>query len=99
MQFQKTSKNEFREELWLPWQPKEKTLKIFLSQTVVRVVRFHMEIKKDIFKKSSCPKPQWLELLYLACSIIVTLYQNTSNYGPGVEISPMLWVLGFHIEI
>ena len=27
------------------------------------------------------------------------LYQNTSNYGPGVEISPMLWGLGFHIEI
>ena len=25
---------EFREELWLQWQPKEKTLKIFLSQTV-----------------------------------------------------------------
>ena len=24
---------------------------------------------------------------------------NTSNYGPGVEISPMLWVLGFHIDI
>ena len=24
---------------------------------------------------------------------------NTSNYGPGVEINPMLWVLGFHIEI
>ena len=22
-----------------------------------------------------------------------------SNYGPGVEISPMLWVVGFHIEI
>ena len=30
---------------------------------------------------------------------LVALYQNTSNYGPGVEISPMLWVLGFHIEI
>ena len=29
----------------------------------------------------------------------MALYQNTSNYGPGVEISPMLWVLGFHIEI
>ena len=27
------------------------------------------------------------------------LHQNTSNYGPGVEISPMLWGLGFHIEI
>ena len=30
---------------------------------------------------------------------LLMLYQNTSNYGPGVEISPMLWVLGFHIEI
>ena len=30
---------------------------------------------------------------------LVALYQNTSNYGPGVEISPMLWVLGFNIEI
>ena len=29
----------------------------------------------------------------------MALYQNTSNYGPGVEISPMLWVLRFHIEI
>ena len=27
------------------------------------------------------------------------LYQNTSNYGPGVENSPMLWGLGFHIHI
>ena len=26
-------------------------------------------------------------------------YQNSSNYGPGIEISPMLWALGFHIEI
>ena len=30
---------------------------------------------------------------------LVGLYQNTSNYGPGVEIKPMLWGLGFHIEI
>ena len=27
------------------------------------------------------------------------LYQNTSNYSPGVEISPMLWGLGFHKEV
>ena len=27
------------------------------------------------------------------------LHQITSNYGPGKEISPMMWVLGFHIEI
>ena len=25
--------------------------------------------------------------------------EKASNYGPGVEISPMLWGLGFHIEI
>ena len=25
--------------------------------------------------------------------------QNTSNYGPGVEIGPMLWSLRFYIEI
>ena len=30
---------------------------------------------------------------------LVALYQNTSNYGPSVENGPMLWVLGFHIEI
>ena len=30
---------------------------------------------------------------------LVALYQNTSNNGPGVEISPMLWGLRFHIEI
>ena len=67
--FQKTSKIEFREELWLPWQPKEKTLKIFLSQTV-RAKAFIFGMQHHL----------------------VALYQNTSNYGPGVEISPMLWV-------
>ena len=30
---------------------------------------------------------------------LVAPYQNTSNYGPSVENGPMLWVLGFHIEI
>ena len=30
---------------------------------------------------------------------LVALYQSTSNYGPGMETSPMLWVLRFHIEI
>ena len=66
------------EELWLPWQPKEKTLKIFLSQTVTlraRAFIFNMQHHR------------------------VALYQNTSNYGPGVEISPILWVLGFHKEL
>ena len=29
----------------------------------------------------------------------MVLYQNTFKYGPGEEISPMLWGLGFHIEI
>ena len=32
--FKKLQRIEFREELWLPWQQSEKTLKIFLSQTV-----------------------------------------------------------------
>ena len=32
-------------------------------------------------------------------SFLVAFYQNTSNHGPGVEISPVLWVLGFHIKI
>ena len=32
--FRKLQRYEFREELWLPWQPKEKTSKIFSSQTV-----------------------------------------------------------------
>ena len=74
--FRKLQRFEFREELWLPWQPKEKTLKIFLSQTVrARAFIFGMK------------------------HYLVALYQNTSNYGPGVQISPMLWVLGFLIEI
>ena len=30
---------------------------------------------------------------------LVALYQNTSNYASGMEISPMLWGLGFCIEI
>ena len=67
---------EFREELWLPWQQSEKTLKIFLSQTIrARVFIFGMK------------------------NHLVALYQNTSNYGPGMEINPMLWGLRFHIEI
>ena len=66
--FRKLQRFEFHEELWLPWQPKEKTL-----------------------KKSSCPKLQGLELSYLAA-----LYQNTSNYGPRLEISP--YVVGFRIS-
>ena len=32
--FKILQKFEFHGELWLPWQPREKTLKIFLSQTV-----------------------------------------------------------------
>ena len=55
--------------------------------------------KEGYFQKSSCPKPEGLELSYLACSIIVGLYQNASNYGSGVEIKPMLWGPRFHIEI
>ena len=74
--FRKFQRFKFHEELWLPWQPKEKTLKIFLSKTVrARAFIFGMY------------------------HYLVALYQNTSNYGPGEEISPMLWVLGFHIEI
>ena len=30
---------------------------------------------------------------------LVALYQNTSKYGTGVEIGPMLWVFRFHIAI
>ena len=69
--FRKLQRFEFHEELRLPWQPKENTLKIFLSRTVrARAFIFGM----------------WHHL--------VALYQNNSNYGPGVEISPMLWVHG-----
>ena len=67
---------EFREELWLSWQQKEKALEIFLSQSV-KARGFILGMKHQL----------------------VALYQNTSNYGPGMEIHPMLWVLGFHIEI
>ena len=74
--FRKLQRFEFHEELWLPWQPKEIFLKIFLSQTVrARAFIFSMYHH------------------------LVALYQNTSHYGPWVEISPVLWVLGFHIEI
>ena len=30
---------------------------------------------------------------------LVALYQDTSNYGPGVETAPLLWGFVFHIEI
>ena len=74
--FKKLQRIEFHEELWLPWQQSEKTLKVFWSQTVrARVFIFRVYYH------------------------LVVLYQNTSNYGPGVEISPILWALGFHIEI
>ena len=54
--FKRLQRIEFPEEQWLPWQQSEKTLKIFLSQTV---------------------------------RAKAVLYQNTSNYGPGVEINLM----------
>ena len=54
---------------------------------------------KEIFKNLLVPNRNgWsFHIWHVASSS--ALYQNTSNYGPGVEISPMLWVLGFHIEI
>ena len=66
---------EFHEELCYPGKPKEKTLKIFLSQAV-----------------------RARDLIFGMHHHLVALYQNTSKYGPRVEISPVLWGLGFQIE-
>ena len=72
--FRNLQRFEFHVEPWLPWQPKEKTLKI-LSQTIrARAFIFGMYHH------------------------LVALYQNTSNYSPGVETSPMLWVLDIEIK-
>ena len=63
------------------------------------VLGFYIVIKKEIFKNLLVPncKGQSFHIWHVASSS--GLYQNTLNYGLGVEISPMLWVLGFYIEI
>ena len=66
---------------------------------MVWVPEFHIEIKKEIFKNLLVPnrKGYSFHIWHVApsCGPLPKYF----NYGPGVEISPMLWVLGFHIEI
>ena len=62
-------------------------------------LRFHTEIKNEVFKNLLVSNRKGLSFHIWHVHHLVALYQNTSNYGPGVEISHMLWGLGFHIEI
>ena len=62
------------------------------------VFGFHIEIKKEILKILSQTVRAGVFIFGMQHHL-VALYQNTSHYGPGAEISPMLWVFGFHIEI
>ena len=51
---------------------------------------FHIEIKKEIFKIFLSQTIRARAFILSMQHHLVLLYQNTSNYGPGVEISPML---------
>ena len=66
---------------------------------ILWVLRFHKEIKKEVFKNLLVPNRKARAFIFGMWHHLVALYQNTSNYCPGIKISPMLWVLGFHIEI
>ena len=63
------------------------------------VLRFHIGIKKEIFKIFLSQTVRAGASIFGMEHHLVALYQNTLNYGSGVEISPMLWFLGFCKEI
>ena len=66
---------------------------------MVWVLVFHIEIKKEIFKNLLVQhRKGWSFHIWHVASSSGPL-PNTSNYGPGLEISPMLLVLRFHIGI
>ena len=54
------------------------------------------EKKKEIFLSQTVRARAFIFGMY---HDLMMFYQKTSNYGPGVEISPVLWGLGFRIEI
>ena len=63
------------------------------------VLGFPIEIKREIFKNLLVSIVRARAYIFGMLQHLVVLYQNTSHYGPGVEISPMLWGLRFDIEI
>ena len=63
------------------------------------VLGFHIKIKRKFLKIFLCQTVRARAFMFGVQHHLVAFYQNTSNYGPGVENSPMLWVLVFHIEI
>ena len=69
------------------------------SSPILWVLGFDIEIKKEILKIFLSQTVRAGAFIFGMQHHLVTLYQNTSNYGPGAEISPMLWVFGFHIKI
>ena len=55
----------------------------------------HRDIEGNL-QKSSCPKPLGARAFIFGMKhYLVTLYQNGSNYGPVMEIGPILLVLDF----
>ena len=76
-----------------PWDPLSE---YFKDLNFVKNSGFHGNRKKEL-QKSSYPKSR--AFIFGMKHHLVVLYQNTSNYGPGVEICPMLLGLRFHIVI
>ena len=60
---------------------------------------FTYKINKEILKNLLFQTVRDRAFIFGMKHHLVGLYQNTSNYGRGVEIKPMLWGLGFHIKI
>ena len=61
------------------------------------VLRFHMKINKEIFLSQTVRARAFILGMY---NHLVALYQNTPNYGSGVEIGTCLSVnLSVHIQL
>ena len=62
------------------------------------VLRFHINRYRGKFLKIFLSQTiRAIAFIFGILHYLVALYQNTSNDGPGLEISPR--ILGFHIEI
>ena len=64
---------------------------------MLRGLGFHIEIKKETFESLFAQTIRARAFIFGIKHHLVTLYQISSNYGPGVENKP--YVIGFHIEM
>ena len=60
------------------------------------VLRFHIEIKKEIFKNLLVPNRKGCNFHIWHVASSSGPLPNISNYGPGMEVSPMFLVLISH---